>query len=161
MKAPKTKRPEARRSERGQSLVELAISLVFLITLIAGVVDLGVAFINYVAMRDAAQEAAIYGSLHPSECTIIEQVAQESASTFLDDVTVDVRVGGAACSGSAYACAGNTIRVTVSQVYPITVPFIGSILTVPGNQLNLRATIRDTILSPYSASCPTPTTPYP
>ena len=51
--------------------------------------------------------------------------------------------------------------VTVSQDYPITVPFIGSILTVPGNQLNLRATIRDTILQPYKSSCPAPVTPYP
>ena len=71
MHAMQKQRPAARRNERGQSLVELAISLVFLLTLVAGVVDPGVAFINYVAMRDAAQEAAIFGSLHPTECTVI------------------------------------------------------------------------------------------
>ena len=49
------------RSEKGQSLVELAISLMVLLLILAGVVDLGNMMFQYMAMRDAAQEAASYG----------------------------------------------------------------------------------------------------
>jgi len=140
-------------SESGQSMVELAISLVLLVTIIAAVVDLGLAFINFVAMRDAAQEGALYGSLHPTNCAQIANHALESASTLLEDVQVEVRIDGELCgSGAATASsfAGHTIQVTVSQPdYPITVPFVGSILTLGTNTLNLRATIQDTILTPF------------
>lgn len=53
--------------EQGQSLVELALSLVLLLTLLAGLVDFGRAFFTYVALRDAAQEGAAYASvINPS-----------------------------------------------------------------------------------------------
>jgi len=147
---PKAGRP----SEKGQSLVELAVSLVFMVTLLAGIIDLGLAFINFVAMRDAAQEGAVYGSIHPTDCATIEAHARESATTFLTGVQVEVLVGGASCAASnPKACAGNEIQVTVSQPeYPISMPFLSAILNLPGNTLNLRAVIKDTILSPYT--CP-------
>lgn len=49
----------------GQSLVELAISLTLLILLLSGAVTFGMAFFSYVALRDAAQEGALYGSFNP------------------------------------------------------------------------------------------------
>lgn len=137
-------------SERGQSLVELGIGVVVLFTLIAGTVDFGLAFINFVAMRDAAQEGAVYGSLHPRDCTAIANYARESAESLLTGVLVEVQVGGTTCGSTTIACPnliGKDIQVVVSQPhYPITMPFIGSILPTP-NELNLRAEIKDTILA--------------
>jgi Flp pilus assembly protein TadG len=49
--------------EKGQSLMELAISLVVLLILLAGVVDLGRAFFTYITLRDAAQEGASYAAV--------------------------------------------------------------------------------------------------
>jgi len=51
--------------EKGQSLVELALTLLIILTLLAGAVDLGSAFFSYVAIRDAAQEGALFGSIKP------------------------------------------------------------------------------------------------
>ena len=55
----------SRRSERGQSLVEIALSMLFLIWLISAIIDLGSALFSWIALRDAAQEGALYGSVNP------------------------------------------------------------------------------------------------
>ena len=52
--------------ERGQSLVEMAMSLVILLLLVGGVVDFGRAFFTFMALRDAVQEGALYGSINPA-----------------------------------------------------------------------------------------------
>ncbi len=53
------------RKQRGQSLVELAISLTVMLLLLAGAVTFGMAFFSFVAIRDAAQEGALFGSFNP------------------------------------------------------------------------------------------------
>jgi Flp pilus assembly protein TadG len=56
-----------KRKEHGQSMVELAITITFLMILLAGTVDLGHAFFVWQEMRDAAQEGAAYGSICPGD----------------------------------------------------------------------------------------------
>lgn len=51
--------------ERGQSFIELAISLVFFLVLILGMLDLARVFYIYVALEDSADIAAVYMSQHP------------------------------------------------------------------------------------------------
>ncbi len=51
--------------EHGQSLVELALTITILMVLLAGTIDLGRAFFTWLAMRDAAQEGASFGSINP------------------------------------------------------------------------------------------------
>ncbi len=51
--------------QRGQSLVELAISLTVMLLLLSGAVTFGMALFSYVAIRDAAQEGALYASFNP------------------------------------------------------------------------------------------------
>ena len=53
--------------ERGQSLVEFAISLTVIMLLLAGAVEFGIALFQFVQLRDAAQEGALYGSIHPGD----------------------------------------------------------------------------------------------
>ena len=53
------------KSERGQSLVELSISLLVLLYLLSGAVEFGLAFFQFVQLRDAAQEGALYASMSP------------------------------------------------------------------------------------------------
>ena len=50
---------------KGQSLVEFAIGATILLILLSGVVEFGIAFFQYVQLRDAVQEGALYGSVHP------------------------------------------------------------------------------------------------
>jgi len=51
----------SRRSERGAGLVELAIALPILITLVFGIIDFGSVYNNYVALRQGVREGARQG----------------------------------------------------------------------------------------------------
>jgi len=55
----------ARESERGQSLVEMSVGLVILSMIVMGILDLGRVYFLYLALQDAAGEAALYLSIHP------------------------------------------------------------------------------------------------
>ncbi len=52
---------------KGQSVVELAISMPVLLLLLLGTVDMGRVFFDYIEMRNAVVEGATYGSRHPSD----------------------------------------------------------------------------------------------
>ena len=141
-------------SERGQSMAELAIGMVILLILLSGVVDLGRAFSAYMALRDAAQEGAVYCSMCPVDTTkIVDRVRSASKQPInLKDTThvqvdCDYVVNGVAttCDPNNVPKAGNQIRVQVSyNDFHITMPFLG---TFVGTQtINLRAGISDTIL---------------
>jgi len=140
------------KSERGQSLVELAISIVILVYLLAGAVEFGLVFFQYVQLRDAAQEGALYGSLHPpadaaADTTDIENRARAASSSPIDltgdpSVTVDVVV-----TDGQY-CEGGSLQVTVSYPHQVFMPFMSQFI---GQTVNLNAVVTDTILSPV---CP-------
>ncbi len=143
------------KSERGQSLVELSIAMVLLLTLFAGVVDLGRIFFHFIEMRDAAEEAMVYGSAFPTHCN---QIVERAHSGLSDPahITVTVTMDGVPCASAsmaANACTGKEIRVEVEDPnFPITMPFLGIIL---GRQtVNLNAGISGTILRPACTAGP-------
>ncbi len=141
----KSRRKKHTIDESGQSMVELAVSLVFLLTLIAGVVDLGRAFFTYIALRDAAQEGALYGSIDSdtkSDADVVTRV-EDVLSDRVNPADLGVSVTPSLSSSS---CAGNSIEVIVTyNNFPITMPFLGAII---GQQVDLSANVVDTILSP-------------
>lgn len=128
---------------KGQSLTEMALAMVVLLLLVGGIVDLGRAFFTYMALRDAVQEGALYGSINPTLTTEIQNHVVNSSEMIQNlitngDVTVET-IGP--------ACTGNAIRVSV--LYPdfqIAMPLIG---TAIGKQtVGISASVTDTILSP-------------
>ena len=133
-----------RRSEQGQSLVELAISLTVILLLLSGAVDFSIAYFSFSAMQDAAQEGALYGSINPDdEDGIITRVRSASTNPvdLANEALVDVVV-----TLTGDACEGNEVKVNVIYDYPISMPFIGAII---GNQqIKLNASVTDTILQP-------------
>ena len=157
----KRKRRPAR-SERGQSLVELAVTLPVLILLLLGTLDFGMAIFSYSMLRDAAQEGAFYGSFNPANVAEIENRARNisprtsdavfSSPVQLRDtklVKVNVRALGSFCQGSDAKGVANSIQVNVSYRYPILMPFIGQMIgsrTIP-----LTGTATNVILQPQ---CP-------
>jgi Flp pilus assembly protein TadG len=139
--------PVSQRGERGQSLVELALSLTIILLLLAGAVDFSIAYFTFSAMSDAAQEGALYGSINPTDTSgIITRVRNTSSNPvdLTDDALVDVDV-----TLPGDACEGNEVRVDVTYDYPIAMPFIGAI--IGSQQITLNASITDTILQPI---CP-------
>jgi Flp pilus assembly protein TadG len=131
-------------SQKGQSLMEMAFATTVMLILLGGIVDLGRAFFTYMALRDAVQEGAMYGSLHPTATVEIKNMVRDSSSMVADMISADditVELLGPACTG-------NGLRVTaVYNDFPLTMPFMGTIL---GSQtIPLRASITATILNPW------------
>ncbi len=136
-----------RQGERGQSLVELAISLTIILLLLAGAVDFSIAYFSFSAMQDAAQEGALYGSINPTdEAGIITRVRRASTTPvdLSNEDLVDVKV--TLPEAPEDACEGNEIRVNVIYDYPISMPFIGTY--IGSQKITLNASVTDTILQP-------------
>jgi hypothetical protein len=151
-KPRRTKGARPSSGERGQSLMELAISIVILLVVLAGIVDLGRMLFYYIAMRDAAQEGSVYGIVNPGYCP---QIADRARNILSDPtgVQIDVRIDGVQCASatSNQACAGREIRVTVIDPdFPITMPFLGALLG--GQSVTLKASVSGTILRPVCSA---------
>ncbi len=135
--------------ERGQSLAELALTLVIVLTMLAGLVDIGRAFFTFMALRDAAQEGAVFGTLDPTNVTGIEQRVRASSQqpvNLADTAAVQVSVSytGNACA-SADGLNGITVTVKYNN-FVLTTPFLGAIL---GKQtFVIQASATGTILRP-------------
>ncbi len=146
MQTPNAKPGPRRGGQRGQSLVEFAISLTLVLLLLAGVVDFGIAFFSFIALRDAAQEGALYGSMEPDDVTgMTERIisASNMVSDFQASGRLDINIA------IDRPCEGGSVAVTLVYDYPITMPFLAPVIgtdTIP-----IRANVTDTILTP---SCP-------
>lgn len=144
--------------ERGQSLVEVAISLPVLILLLLGTIDFGMALFSYAIIRDAAQEGALYGSFNPGNRAEIENRARNispkgegevfSSPVDLRDaqaVQVEIKAIGGACQGSTGGEA-NSLRVRVRYQYPFLMPFIGNL--IGSDTITLTGSATNVILQP-------------
>lgn len=133
---------------KGQSMTEFAVGLVVIVIILVGAVDVGRAVITYLALRDAAQEGALYASINPLDTSGIENHVWGS-STLLTDLhndtsaNVSVQISYMGIDN----CTGYPIKVAVSyDNFPITTPFFGTFM---GRQsISLRGEIVETILTP-------------
>ena len=128
------------RADPGQSLVEFAVGMSFILIMLAGVLDLGRVFFTLLSLRDAAQEGALYGSLAPPDTDAIRARVRDSSgwpvdfSTF-SDAQIQVNITGP-------ACAGSDIKVTLQMDFVMAAPFLG------GQELPLVAEAINTVLQP-------------
>ena len=126
------------RKERGESLVEFAIGITFLLVVLAGILDLGRAYFSYIALQDTAQEGASYASIAPGDLAGIRERVRTTSNGPIDffsfnDDQIDVQFIGGSCVGSG-------IKVTVHFDFNFVAPFFS------GNILTLSAEATDTIL---------------
>jgi hypothetical protein len=144
-------------SQRGQSLVELSISLVLLLVLLSGAVEFGMAFFQFVQLQDAAQEGALYGSMNPSDTTGIMDRIKGASNSPVDltgpGVTIAVTIDGIDSADANYAtvdCEGHGLKVDVWYDHKLFMPFLPQML---GNDYwTLHASVTDTILSPVDCT---------
>jgi len=142
------------KTERGQSLVELSISLVLLLLLLTGAVEFGIAFFQFVQLRDAAQEGALYGSMNPTDTTGITSRVQYASNSpiNLTTFTQHCSSGNRICityEDVSHQCEGYGITVELVYNHQIFMPFLSTLLN--RSTLPLKATVTDTILTPV---CP-------
>lgn len=136
-------------SERGQSLVEISISLVLLLLLFVGMAEFGISFFQFVQIRDAAQEGGLYGSYCQDESQILSRIIGSSNSPidltdenvfilieYVDDYTKEV-------IAKSDIEEGDGIRIRVSYRHKVFSPFLPGII---GEYLMLNGEVTDTIL---------------
>jgi Flp pilus assembly protein TadG len=142
------------KKSKGQSLVELGLTLIIIMTLLAGAFDFGFAFFDFVALRDAAQEGAIYAAIDPTHTNLIVERVQQSSTTPVDFstfvATCDTSSPNGICiSFSGGQCSGNQVTVTVRYLYHLTMPLIEPI--IGSSTIPLHSTVTNVILTPL---CP-------
>ena len=141
------------RPERGQSMVEFALVITILMILLAGVIDMGRAFFTYMAMRDAAQEGAAYGSLNPTSIGGIQDRVWDNLDQVVPNLMMvnpdrqSITFGSASAMDmgpSAWATRSRSMFFMMQ--FPLAMPFLGWILN--SQTLPIHATINDSILRP-------------
>lgn len=153
------------KSERGQSLVELAISLVVLLFLLSGVVEFGIAFFQFIQLRDAAQEGALYASLNPTDNTNIEIRVRNASNSPINLQTtsgpraVSVTITPIDSTGDGRTtCVGDGIQVNVAFTHQVFMPFVAPIFRAMSgdgtNTIHLTGSVTDTILRSTTSGCP-------
>lgn len=127
------------KSSRGQSLVELAITFMILMFLLVGTVEFSIIFFQYVQLRDAAQEGALYGSLCPNDTVSIEERIRSSSDSPIDLYSPDVSISVSKIED------GDAVEVHVMYTHKLFLPFVPRL--IGRSEIVLDAEVIDTILS--------------
>jgi hypothetical protein len=161
---PNRNRQRYKKTEKGQSIVELAVSLFVLLILLAGIVDLGRVLIIQFVLRDAAEEGVVYGTSFPSNCTqILSRITSNIDSQFVknfDASTIKIQIQSTSPANPAYSSAyptcsssysgitvqgGQRLWVAIPYTFRVTMPFLGSIV---GQTIPMQVTASGIILRP-------------
>jgi Flp pilus assembly protein TadG len=97
--------------ERGQGIVEFAISMPFMLLILLGTIDMGRVFFDYIDMRQAAIEGATYGSRRPTDTAGI--TAAVKAHGLPADATITVATSGDCATPTGLG----DVKVTASRVW--------------------------------------------
>jgi Flp pilus assembly protein TadG len=109
-----------RSSERGQAVIELALTLPLLLIVVFGIIDFGFMFQRYEAVTNAAREGARLGVLVPAVATpgmYTAANAQDRALAYLD---------ASGLSGGLHTCNSGAIapgtRCALMSTSTVTIP---------------------------------------
>jgi Flp pilus assembly protein TadG len=116
-----TKRVARFGSEGGQSIVEFAIIAPFLIFLLLGITQFGLAFHNYLAITDAARVGARAAAVHRTSnpCGAATTAIQSTVSAAQWSV-ISSRI---TCNPSTPGPSGSSYSISIS--YPVTIGLPG------------------------------------
>jgi Flp pilus assembly protein TadG len=134
-------------SERAQSLVEFAITLLLILMILTGALELSLALFEYVTIRDAAQEGALFASVNPKDTANIKNRVIDAANdgVALTAGNIAITSNGNYCEGSTPSGKPITITIKITRPHQVIMPLVGTFI---GQQLNMSASATNTILSP-------------
>jgi Flp pilus assembly protein TadG len=118
-----------KRSESGQAAVEFALITPLLVVLLLAVIQVGVAFHDYVTLTDAARAGArkaIVARFSGANLTASAQAVRDAASD-LDQSKLGVTV-----ADPTWNSPGSVVTVTATYPYSINIPLLG-VTVMSGN----------------------------
>jgi Flp pilus assembly protein TadG len=139
------------RSEGGSSMVEMALSIVILLTFVFGIMNFSLAAYTLHFVSHAAREATRYALVRGSSCSgfasacpaqpadvqsYVQGMELPGIDPSLMTVTTTWPTTGASCTPSVTPCnnPGNRVKVTVNYQFPLKIIFI------PATTLNMTST---------------------
>jgi Flp pilus assembly protein TadG len=148
-----------RRGERGQAIIEMALTLPLLLVIVMGIFDFGFMFQRYEVVTNAAREGArvgVLGDYTPANATT-SPLGRQRALDYLDvggiELTGNVRGNVSSCAGAVDAesvCVSAVVadatitgstppkvvrQLTVTVEYDHEFDFVGPILNLFGGTL--------------------------
>ena len=127
----------AHQAERGQSLVEFAFTAMILVILLSGIVDLGRLYYIFVALEDAAGEAALFLSVAPACPTEAHGLAGECDHPNNAEWRARNASGGALLDWTEtyiitdvpdVPVIGDTVEVSIQYDFDALTPFVTQLL---------------------------------
>jgi Flp pilus assembly protein TadG len=124
--------PATRRSQRGQSLVELTLALPVIVLLAVGLFDAGRAVIDYTTLTNAARagaRVAIVNQSNDASCATVRTfkcvAADQAVAMGISAASIpDLSLTGSHCDVSG-TCA---VTVTVSHPIRMVTPLVGELV---------------------------------
>ena len=110
------------RSERGQGLVEFAIVLPFLCTLILALIQFGILWNNYETLTDATRAGARMAVVSHNTAQATQAVRDSAYGMTLCGTCVTV-------SPDPPSSPGTQVTVTATTPYSINLPIIGTVMS--------------------------------
>lgn len=118
-------------TQKAQSLVEFALMLPILLTMMFFILDLGRAVYYYSAVQNSAREGARYGIIEPFDWTGVEARARQTASG-LDQSNLQVNTS---------LPTTDTIQVVVRYRFQPLTPVLPGVFGITQIPLNSQATM--------------------
>jgi Flp pilus assembly protein TadG len=124
-------------NEKGQSLVETALTLPIFILVLCGILDFGWLFTNQLMLNNSSREAARAGVVNYSENNIVYQtlVINKAKQMIFFGNTSDPNVFKVTVTVNA---AETDVTVLVENTVPVLTPIVGAFYT--NNQAKLTST---------------------
>jgi Flp pilus assembly protein TadG len=104
-----------RRDQRGETLIEFALAATLLLSLIFGIISLGIAAWRYNMVSDLAQEGARWASVRGKSSAALSHATQSDVQTY-----VNSRAAGLTITVNTYAVDTTTKSCTTTTVNPGT-----------------------------------------
>lgn len=113
------------KSKKGQSLVETALILPFVILILMGIIDFGMMFNNYLLVSNASREGARNAAVGTSDSDIGLLVSDITQT--LDQTRIIVTIN----PDQTLRKKGDEVTVTVTFNYELITPVIGAVVPSP------------------------------
>ncbi|MCD8508821.1 MAG: pilus assembly protein [Bacillus sp. (in: Bacteria)] len=119
------------KSENGQALVEIAISMMILAILFSGIIDFGRTFHAFLAIDHAGREAARVASVGGSDAKIREAAIQSARHLKINESNIKIE------PDQYKRARGENATVTLTYNIGFITPIVGRLF--PDNQLRLES----------------------
>ena len=122
-------------SERGQELVEFALTFPVLFLLLLGILDMGRATYYNSVLYNSAREGARYGIIYPDDAAGIETAARNLAVGLYP---ADLTVSSARVSSGAADNIQVVLNYQFTPVTPVIAQFFGAAVVTVTNQATMQ-----------------------